>query len=603
MTQTFSGTPTNDDVGSLSIEITATDNSGLSVSDSFDVTIDNALGGIQGTAGDDVLTGWIYGDTLYGHSGNDELNGDGGDDTLYGGDGDDILDGGHGDDALYGGNGDDNLIGGYGGGSDFFVGGKGNDVLTGRDGNDTYVFNLGDGQDTIWDYSGVDKIKFGAGISLENLKVSHSGGSHLVLSLVSSQGIATGEQLTLGNAYNNPAYRIEIIEFNDGSVLTADELADLVVIEGTDGNDVLTGGYQDDILYGYGGDDVLNADSGNDTLYGGEGNDIANGSNGDDKIYGGAGDDHLTGGYNQGKDLLVGGTGNDILEGQDGDDTYIFNVGDGQDTIWDYSGADKLVFGSGIDQSHLKVTQIEGKHLILSIIDSQGETTGDQIMLGNAYNIAAYRVETIEFDDGSTLSHDDLINLVAIEGTSGDDTLVGNSQANTLYGYVGDDVLNAENGNDTLYGGEGNDILGGGQGDDVLNGGTGDDTLNGHDGNDTYVFNAGDGQDTVNDTGGNDTITFGAGIANDQLWFEQAGNDLKISVIGQTDSMTISGWYDGSEQQIEMIETSAGSLLSNNQVDQLVQAMAAFSAPAAGETTLTGQMSDDLQPVIAASWQ
>ena len=40
-TRTFSGTPTNDDVGTISVKVTATDNSGASASDAFDLTIHN----------------------------------------------------------------------------------------------------------------------------------------------------------------------------------------------------------------------------------------------------------------------------------------------------------------------------------------------------------------------------------------------------------------------------------------------------------------------------------------------------------------------------------------------------------------------------------
>lgn len=41
-TRTFSGTPTNDDVGSVSVKVTAEDGSGETVSDTFDITVENA---------------------------------------------------------------------------------------------------------------------------------------------------------------------------------------------------------------------------------------------------------------------------------------------------------------------------------------------------------------------------------------------------------------------------------------------------------------------------------------------------------------------------------------------------------------------------------
>lgn len=55
-----------------------------------------------------------------------------------------------------------------------------------------------------------------------------------------------------------------------------------------------------------------------------------------------------------------------------------------------------------------------------------------------------------------------------LEGTDGDDILVGTADADTLVGLAG---------NDTLQGGDGDDLLIGGAGQDVLDGGAGNDTV------------------------------------------------------------------------------------------------------------------------------
>ncbi|MBD1401914.1 calcium-binding protein, partial [Pelobacter sp. M08fum] len=60
-------------------------------------------------------------------------------------------------------------------------------------------------------------------------------------------------------------------------------------------------------------------------------------------------------------------------------------------------------------------------------------------------------------------------------------------------------TLQGTAGNDLLVGGEGNDTLNGGSGNDLLIGGAGNDLLNGGRGNDTYLFDKGWGQDTIND--------------------------------------------------------------------------------------------------------
>jgi len=159
-------------------------------------------------------------------------------------------------------------------------------------------------------------------------------------------------------------------------------------------------------------------------------------------------------------------------------------------------------------------------------------------------------------------------------------------------------VLYGQDGNDTLYGNEGSDTLEGGIGNDILNGGTG---------NDTYLFGRGSGADVVSDydpTAGNtDVLSIGTGVAADQLWFRRVGSDLEVSIIGSTDKSTISNWYAGSSYHVEQFKTSDGKLLLDTQVEALVQAMAAFAPPAAGETTLPPAYQTTLSPVIAANWQ
>jgi Ca2+-binding RTX toxin-like protein len=143
-TQTFSGTPTNNDVGNLNLKVTATDQLGANVSTNFTlqvfhpVLVPSGSSVIQGTpindridalgksgtyrlesgAGDDLLIGSNQRDVLKGGSGNDSLYGEGSIDKLYGEEGDDLLDGGLGSDFLYGGAGADSFVLKSGNGSD-----------------------------------------------------------------------------------------------------------------------------------------------------------------------------------------------------------------------------------------------------------------------------------------------------------------------------------------------------------------------------------------------------------------------------------------------------------------------------------------------------
>jgi len=81
------------------------------------------------------------------------------------------------------------------------------------------------------------------------------------------------------------------------------------------GNDYLSGGNGDDILYGDGEGPTNNEDivyvGGHDTLDGGDGQDTLYGGFGYDIINGGAGDDILSSGT--GSDELTGGSGHDIF--------------------------------------------------------------------------------------------------------------------------------------------------------------------------------------------------------------------------------------------------------------------------------------------------
>ena len=102
-TRTFRGTPTNADVSTLNIKVTATDKDSATATDTFALTIQNANGPpvtLIGTEGNEALTGGAGNDKLSGKQGNDTLLGNAGDDILIGGIGNDILTGGAGADRF-----------------------------------------------------------------------------------------------------------------------------------------------------------------------------------------------------------------------------------------------------------------------------------------------------------------------------------------------------------------------------------------------------------------------------------------------------------------------------------------------------------------------
>ena len=83
-------------------------------------------------------------------------------------------------------------------------------------------------------------------------------------------------------------------------------------INGTDGNDVLTGSSGSDTLNGLGGDDVLSVSSGTNTLNGGDGNDTLNGGRGTDTLNGGDGNDTINA-NGGGIYVVTGGADDDII--------------------------------------------------------------------------------------------------------------------------------------------------------------------------------------------------------------------------------------------------------------------------------------------------
>lgn len=123
---------------------------------------------------------------------------------------------------------------------------------------------------------------------------------------------------------------------------------------GTDGDDTISTGSDDDIVWANGGNDSVTTGDGNDEAWGGAGNDLIRGGGGgdtlggdqgDDTIDGGAGNDKLWGGSDD--DRITGGAGNDTIGGGSGHDTL--SGDDGDDEVWGDSGDDSINGGTGND--------------------------------------------------------------------------------------------------------------------------------------------------------------------------------------------------------------------------------------------------------------
>ena len=151
--------------------------------------------------------------------------------------------------------------------------------------------------------------------------------------------------------------------------------------------------------------------------------------------------------------------------------------------------------------------------------------------------------ETTQLNEVSGTSGDDILSgdyyaSDQISGEDGNDTIVAYGGDDTVYGGDGQDNIYGDGGNDTIYGGNDADNISGGTGDDILHGGTGTDTISGDDGSDIIfgdggadTISGGAGLDSIYGGSGDDTIHGGAdsdnlhGDSGNDILFGDAGND------------------------------------------------------------------------------
>jgi len=311
-----------------------------------------------------------------------------------------------------------------------------------------------------------------------------------------------------------------------------------------------------------------------DTIYGDTGHNHLYGYGDDDTLYGGLGHDTLT-----------GGADNDYLEGEAGDDVYVYQAGDGEDIIFDAGGAtddDKILFGPGIDAGDLTLTRVGQQDLQINI--DNGTYTG-VITISSQFD-ANYTIETIEFDDSSTI---DLTTVNWTQyGTAGNDTLYGvaygGGDADTLYAGAGNDKVYAGTGADTVYGedgddliyggadadtldgGAGNDVIYGDGGNDALSAGAGDDTVRGVDGDDTYYYTS--GHDTYIEWSGADEIVLAPGYTS--ATYYRIGMDLKI-VFDENNSIFVPGHFYLNGSTVETLTFDGGPSVDLTAIGYQVQ--------------------------------
>lgn len=349
------------------------------------------------------------------------------------------------------------------------------------------------------------------------------------------------------------------------------------LVDGTGGDDTLSGGAGTDTIHGEGGDDSIDGGADADSITGGGGSDTIDAGTGNDTIDAGVGSDRI---------LLSDGYSGDAITGGEDDDGLDIDTIDASGVTTD--GVD--VFISGGESG--SITSTEGTanfseiesftltdqadsfdgNFTNSDVNVDGGAGNDTLLGGNVDNtliggtgddlfIVGYGVDSIEGGDGTdTLSidqADDVINLTfdgdgsgffsdddgdsgtfieieAVEGSAGGDTIdaTADNLGVGLYGMDGNDTLTGGSGDDTLEGGTGADQIVAGGGNDTIDGGAGSDTLTGGDGSDVFIA---DGTaDTITDFDAITGIETGAGA-------DQTNNDF-VDLSSFYNATTLAAW-------------------------------------------------------------
>lgn len=254
-----------------------------------------------------------------------------------------------------------------------------------------------------------------------------------------------------------------------------------------------------------------------------------------------AGDDTIAGG--SGSDTIVAGAGDDVITETLGGDGGLSQAAGTPDSnsVDGGEGTDKLVLT--VAPWDLDVPEIAAELVDLFDFVSSGEAA-NQTRSYEHLQLTVSGVEAIEIVDFNLLpvDIDGLREPDAIEGSDGNDVLLGSTDDDIIeagagndfvFAMAGDDIANGGDGNDIIQGGLGNDVLSGGDGNDILSGGDGADTLNGDDGNDTVLghdgddtMDGGDGNDHLEGGDGNDILVGGGGSDN---LYGGDGNDILIA--------------------------------------------------------------------------
>ncbi|PPD55372.1 MAG: hypothetical protein CTY12_00935, partial [Methylotenera sp.] len=600
-TRTFVGTPTNDNVGVISVKLTGTDLAGASASQLFNITVQNTndvptlnialvdavttttqlfsytipvnsfvdadvgdnltysvtqsngaapptwlsfdaitrtISGVASDADIGILDLRITATDASGTSVQDNF-------LLTINPLDQVINGTSGNDILTGGVGNDTLDGLAG--ADTMKGGKGNDSYFVDNTGDIVTENLNEGTDSVQ-----STITYTLTTNVENLTLAGAAA-------INGTGNTLNNVLT-GNSANNilsgGAGADTMLGGLGNDTYVVDNIADVVIENAAEGTDAV----QSSITY------TLGANVENLTLAGaaainGTGNDLNNsltGNSATNTLSGGLGNDTLNGGA--GADTLIGGVGNDVYVLDNLADVVVENASEGTDTVQTAITLNALA--ANVENLTLTGT---------AAINGTGNEL-DNVLTGNAANntlTGGLGNDTLNGAAGADTQLGGLGNdIYVVDSTTDIVTENVNEGIDTVQTAISLPVLfaNVENltltgtaavnatGNDldnTLTGNAAINTLTGGLGNDTLNGAAGADILVGGLGNDTYVVDniadivtesLDEGADTVQSS-----VTYALGSYLESLTLtgtaaiNATGNDLNNTLTGNTAANVLTG--------------------------------------------------------------
>ncbi|MCB1503147.1 MAG: calcium-binding protein [Bauldia sp.] len=298
---------------------------------------------------------------------------------------------------------------------------------------------------------------------------------------------------------------------------------------------------------------------------------------------------------------FVGGDGADFLTGGALADNFVYSIASHVETgeiINGNGGTDKItVSTNGVDLSLAIIASIEQLAIFGSatLDDSQIGAGKINEVIGNVAQSAALTVNgnavnltAVTFTDWNVAIHS-----IAINGTSGADTLIGSSQNDTIKGGLGADTTSGGDGDDTFVYDASTDFVAG----ETIDGGAGTgDTLRVNVGQGFGLDVSGAGvlsnvEKVVFDSAGTLTLAgenlgTGAGLVN-QITGSAGINTLQLfdSAIDLT-GVTFSNWTPG--QDVIFLNGTAGNdiIIGSNLSDQ-------FSLQPGGVDSVSGGAGDD----------